>query len=248
MYGGGMYDVETGSVSSSSYQLLGISGKKIRNEFVKKVYLILSLQLLLTTLIASPFVIYKDASQIWLTENSWMVYLSLGIAFMTMLVFACMPNLMRQYPINYFLLFLFTCAEGLMVGIVSSMYTTESVLMAIGTVTIITFGLTILAITTDLDFTRMWPYLFAITMVMIVAGFILMFSPSHMGSMVYAALGALLFSAYLIFDTQMIVGGKRDRAMEFSVDDYVPAAISLYVDIIQLFIYMLQLFGEKDRR
>ena len=135
-----------------------------------------------------------------------------------------------------------------MVGIVSSMYTTESVLMAIGTVTIITFGLTILAITTDLDFTRMWPYLFAITMVMIVAGFILMFSPSHMGSMVYAALGALLFSAYLIFDTQMIVGGKRDRAMEFSVDDYVPAAISLYVDIIQLFIYMLQLFGEKDRR
>ena len=81
---------------------------------------------------------------------------------------------------------------------------------------------------------------------MIVAGFVLMFFPSHIGQMIYAAIGALLFSVYLIFDTQMIIGGKRDY--ELSVDDYVPAAISLYIDIVQLFIYILQLFGEQERR
>jgi FtsH-binding integral membrane protein len=83
---------------------------------------------------------------------------------------------------------------------------------------------------------------------MIISGFILIFFPSYLGTIIYSGIGALLFSAYLIFDTQMIIGGKRDRYMEFSVDDYVPAAISLYIDIVQLFIYMLQIFGDRDRR
>ena len=240
-------DIESGSFASSSqYQLMGISTRRVRNEFVKKVYSILSIQLLLTTLIASPFVLNKQAAQIWTYNNQWVVWLSLAISFTIMLTFACCPFLMRQFPTNYFLLFLFTVAEGVCVGIISSVYTTDSVLMALGTVTVVFFGLTLFALTTDLDFTKTWPYLFAITMVMIVAGFVLMFFPSHIGHMIYAGIGALLFSVYLIFDTQMIIGGKRDY--EFSIDDYVPAAIALYIDIVQLFIYFLQLFGEQDRR
>ena len=225
---------------------MGISTRRVRNDFVKKVYSILSIQLLITTLIASPFVIYKQAAQVWTYQNQWIVWLSLAISFLVMVTFACCPFLMRQFPTNYFLLFLFTASEGLCIGIISSIYTTNSVLMALGTVTVVFVGLTIFALTTDLDFTKSWPYLFAITMVMIVAGFVLMFFPSHIGQMIYAAIGAVLFSVYLIFDTQMIIGGKRDY--EFSVDDYVPAAISLYIDIVQLFIYILQLFGEQERR
>ena len=239
-------DIESGSFASSSYQLMGISTRRLRNDFVKKVYSILSVQLLLTTLIAAPFVLDKDAARIWTYQNPWVVYLSLAITFTVMMTFACCPFLMRQFPTNYILLLLFTGAEGVCVGIISSVYTTDSVLMALGTVTVVFFGLTIFALTTDLDFTKSWPYLFAITIVMIIAGFVLMFFPSHLGHMIYAGIGAILFSVYLIFDTQMIIGGKRDY--EFSIDDYVPAAIALYIDIVQLFIYFLQLFGERDRR
>jgi len=225
---------------------MGISTRRVRNDFVKKVYSILSVQLLLTTLIASPFVLNKEAAQIWTYQNQWIIWFSLLISFAVMITFACCPSLMRQSPINYVLLFLFTIAEGVCVGIISSVYTTDSVLMALGTVTVVFFGLTVFALTTDLDFTKSWPYLFAITMVMIVAGLVLMFFPSHIGHMIYAGIGALLFSVYLIFDTQMIIGGKREY--EFSIDDYVPAAIALYIDIVQLFIYFLQLFGEQERR
>ncbi|CAK0798661.1 unnamed protein product [Prorocentrum cordatum] len=51
------------------------------------------------------------------------------------------------------------------------------------------------------------------------------------------------FSAYIVFDTQMIVGGTHKY--QFSVDDYAMAAIMLYIDIIQLFVHLLRIFGNR---
>ena len=238
-------DVESGYYSPMDAPTMGgISSMSVRNGFIRKVYSLLSIQLLVTTLIAAPFVLMDEAAvQPFIYNNAWMMWLSLAVSFMIMMTFACFPQLMRQVPINYILLALFTVAEGICVGVISSMYTTASVIMAFGIVTVVTVVLTIFAITTDLDFTKMWPYLLAMSVVMIIAGLVLVFVPSYIGTMVYAAMGALLFSVYLVFDTQMIIGGKSD--MQFTVDDYVPAAISLYIDIVQLFIYFLTLFGER---
>jgi FtsH-binding integral membrane protein len=38
------------------------------------------------------------------------------------------------------------------------------------------------------------------------------------------------------------MGGKR---YEVDIDDYIIGAVILYTDIITIFIYLLQLFGEK---
>ena len=61
--------------------------------------------------------------------------------------------------------------------------------------------------------------------------------------LVYAWAGALLFSFFIVYDTQLIVGGKHSH--EFSIDDYAFAAISLYLDIVQLFLYLLRIFGQR---
>jgi protein lifeguard len=50
---------------------------------------------------------------------------------------------------------------------------------------------------------------------------------------VYAALGAFLFSAYLVYDIQLVMGGKR---VEISTDEYIIAALMIYLDIINLFL------------
>ena len=55
--------------------------------------------------------------------------------------------------------------------------------------------------------------------------------------------GVFVFGIYLIVDTQMIVGGKH---VELSVDEYVLAAMLLYVDIVQIFLYILRLLGNRD--
>jgi FtsH-binding integral membrane protein len=63
---------------------------------------------------------------------------------------------------------------------------------------------------------------------------------------VYCCLGLLLYSLFLIIDTQMIVGGKSMNGYECDLDDYVTGAMMLYLDIIMIFVYLLKLLGSKD--
>jgi FtsH-binding integral membrane protein len=57
---------------------------------------------------------------------------------------------------------------------------------------------------------------------------------------IYAALGALFFMVYLAIDIQMIMGGKK---YEISAEDYIFAAIQVFLDIINIFLLILSLIG-----
>ena len=47
---------------------------------------------------------------------------------------------------------------------------------------------------------------------------------------------------YLVVDTQQMVGGKN-RKYSISPEEYIFAALNLYLDIITLFLLLLQLIG-----
>merc|ERR1712217_573401 len=155
-------------------------------------------------------------------------------------------------PKNYIILALFTVAESVLVGIICTQYTQESVIICLA----ITFGilvsLTIFTCQTTIDFSGFWPYLmcaggalFFMGMIMWICSLCGLHGPAfHAIRMVYAAFGALIFSGYIVFDTQMIIGGEHAK-FTFSIDDYAMAAISLYLDIIQVFLFLLQLFGDR---
>ena len=57
----------------------------------------------------------------------------------------------------------------------------------------------------------------------------------------YAAVGALIFMVYIVYDTQLMMGGKH----KYSIDpeEYIFAALNLYLDIINLFMYILAIVG-----
>jgi protein lifeguard len=57
--------------------------------------------------------------------------------------------------------------------------------------------------------------------------------------MIYGGLGALVFSGYIIYDTDNII--KRH-----TYDEYIWAAVSLYLDIINLFLNLLSLLRAAD--
>lgn len=217
----------------------------LRRGFVRKVYGILSAQLALTAAIAGPLV-FSRAAQLWLMANLWVVGLAAATTLITMLVMVCIPSTARSYPGNYIMLFLFTASEGLLVGVTASAYTVPSVIMALVMTVLIVAGLTVYACTTKDDFTGAGPYLFAFLWGMIVFGIILIFFPSPFAQKLYAGMGAILFCMYIVYDTQLIMGGKNHR-YKFGLDDYVFAALNIYLDIIQLFLYLLKLFGERRR-
>lgn len=59
----------------------------------------------------------------------------------------------------------------------------------------------------------------------------------------YSLLGAGLFSFYLAYHTKLIVSGKHTK-YQMNERDYVFGAMSLYNDIINMFIYILRLLSE----
>jgi len=102
-------------------------------------------------------------------------------------------------------------------------------------------GLTMFAMNTKKDFTMMGKMLFIALIVMIVAGVINIFLGSPILQLMLAGAGALLFSFFILYDTQNIIKGAYDSP--------VSAAASLYLDFLNLFVSLLQIlgiFGGKD--
>jgi len=59
----------------------------------------------------------------------------------------------------------------------------------------------------------------------------------------YSAAGAALFGMYLVMDTQLMLGGKHKYSL--SPEDYVFAALNLYLDIVNLFLYILSMLNNN---
>lgn len=246
--------METTPLSASS-PLNKLTETSIRHGFVQKVYGILLCQLAATIAIGSQVMRLGEA---WVLKNPnlLMVVLfgSFAISMGAMCALYCNPPLMRRTPHNYILLALFTLGKAVMIGFISIQYTQESVLVAMGITALVVFALTLFACQTSYDFAGMAPYVFACVMVLFGLGLVLSIA-SMLGAggsqafstlrLVYAAGGALLFSFYIVYDTQQIAGGKTEY--QYGIDDYVMATISLYMDITQLFVFLLQLFGDRRR-
>ena len=78
---------------------------------------------------------------------------------------------------------------------------------------------------------------------MLVFGIALIFWNNEKAHLIYACLSALLFSWYLIFDTQLVLGKGR---YSYSLDDAYLAAIQLYIDIIEIFLQLLRIISFVD--
>jgi protein lifeguard len=118
------------------------------------------------------------------------------------------------------------------------------VLMAAGITAAITVGLTLYALQTKYDFTTAGGILMGALIGLLVVGFVRLFFPRVPGlELAIAGFGALLFSAYIVFDVQMMMDGKH---VQLSPDDYIMASLQLYLDIVNFFLYILSMLSNKD--
>ncbi len=113
-------------------------------------------------------------------------------------------------------------------------------MMAGGLTAAITVGLTIYAFCTKTDFTTCGGILVVCLVALIVGGIISIFIRNKWLNLILSIAGVILFGIFLVYDTQLVVG-KNNRM--YSIDDYVMAAINLYIDIIQIFLHILAILG-----
>ncbi|XP_076453208.1 protein lifeguard 1-like [Babylonia areolata] len=237
MYGS---DPEMGPSEEGFFNTDSFNEKSVRLGFIRKVYGILFVQILITALMIALF-LYVEPIQDYSQQNPWLFIVGMVVTFVILIILACCPNVRRSYPSNLILLAVFTIFEGFLLGAVSSHYEKDEVLMAVGITAVVSLALTIFAFQTKWDFTMFGGLLFVFIIVLICLGFLCLIIQNRYLSLVYASLGALLFSAYLVFDTQLMLGGKHKYSL--SPEEYIFAALNLYLDIINLFLYILSIIG-----
>lgn len=217
------------------------SSKEIRLGFIRKVYSILSVQLLISTVFILIFTYHSD-TKMWAQHGGvWLMVVGVGVMFASLCTLSCCSSVRRGFPQNFICLGIFTLSESVILGFVSAFSKSDAVWMAIAITAVVVISLTIFAFQTKIDFTVFHGVAFVALIILSIFGLVISFTGIPILRMVYACLGALLFSFYLIIDTQMIVGGNHKS--QVSPEEYIFGVIVLYTDIINIFMYILQILN-----
>ncbi|KAK7092843.1 hypothetical protein V1264_008528 [Littorina saxatilis] len=221
--------------------------KAIRRAFIRKVYLILTAQLSVTFGFIAMFIFVEPIKHWVRTDGMWLYTMAYFTFLGTYIALVCCPSVRTNFPGNFICLLVFTLALSFLVGTISSFHDTNIVLLAAGITAAVCLSITIFAIQTKIDFTMYSGCLFVLMMVLILFGFacsitFYIWGYNRIMDSVYAGFGALVFSLFLVYDTQKIVG---ERKHQLSPEEYISGALHLYVDVIMIFLMLLSLMGKN---
>jgi FtsH-binding integral membrane protein len=207
----------------------------VRLAFIRKVYIVLSIQLAVTTafLFAGAFV---PAYKAFLIQNHWLSLVS-TIASLGLLI----PlNLLKDsYPTNIVLLGAWTICLSLMVSLATVVVPPAITLQAFVLTFGVVFGLTMYTFKSQRDFSFLEGGLFSGLWILLLVGLLRIFFPfGPLVHLLYAGAGALLFAGFLLYDTSNLI-------RKYSVDDWIPAVITIYLDILNLFLHILQALSQR---
>lgn len=208
-----------------------------RHLFIRKVYLILIAQLFVTFGTCATMTLHKATRDFVLGEGQPLYIISIVLTFP---IICALSAYKRSYPTNMILLSMFTLSCAYMIGVVTAMYAQagaeDLVLEAVFVTAVVFIVLTIYTLQSKRDFSFLNAGLGAGLWLMILWGFFAIIFGLRTG-WVYAVGGSVLFSGFIIYDTYML-------AERYDPEDYVIAAVELYLDIINLFLYILNLLRE----
>ncbi|KAI9179641.1 hypothetical protein H9P43_004969 [Blastocladiella emersonii ATCC 22665] len=211
----------------------------IRNAFIAKVYAILSLQLLVTAS-ASLVMALVPSVRAYVQSSPGILIAAIVLSFVTLF------GLMWQrhaVPYNFMWLGAFTVCEAWLVGAVVTTYSADVVLQAL-LLTCGLFGvLTVaagVAARRGTDLSRLGTVLTVMLAILVLVGLIGLFLPFASAlHTFYCIAGAIIFCGLILFDTWRIM-------TQLSPDEYVAAALDLYLDLLNLFLYLLELLGQRN--
>jgi FtsH-binding integral membrane protein len=213
--------------------------KRNTMNFIKKVYSILTVQLLIVVSACLLTMFDKSVSR-FQRKNKEIFYVAMVLSILLLLLITCVDIARRKVPINYILLFIFTVCEAYMVSYACAVSKPKIVLMAASMTCGMVLCLTLYACITDTDYTQYGAILFGFAIVLMIMSIFLLFTKNKTLYVILCALGVFLFSIYIIYDTQLIL---RKGAYSLGLDDYIVAPMFLFVDIVGLFMNLLGLMN-----
>ncbi|KAK2197583.1 Bax inhibitor 1-related [Babesia duncani] len=235
----GYYDPEK-TMTGDHYMLSETTPVYIRNDFVKKVLGIVSIQLMVT--FGYMLAVYNIPALFNFYMKHWYINIIFGVIyFICCILIYCARNFIRKPYVGGIMLCIITTCITNMLAPTMAYYSSLELLLGAGITAGLVAAIALFACQTKIDVTSFYSYLLIATLVIIPVGISTMIWHNKTLTIIYSGAGALLVSFFLIFDIQLLLG---DRTHEFTVDDYIEASISIYLDIISLFTHIMRLIGE----
>lgn len=180
---------------------------------------------------------FSENYRTWIQSNFWLMMVSVFGALGFMLVTYWKR---KSYPANLLFLGAFTLLEAYAVSVVTSFYEARIVVQALVLTLGLFVALTLFACQTKYDFTNWMPYLFGALWFLILFGFMAAFFPMNSKvELVYGGIAALVFSGYILVDTQLVM-------RHYHVEEEIAASISLYLDVLNLFLAILRILNNQN--
>ncbi len=201
-----------------------------RMAFLRKVYGLLSLSVFMAA--AASWMTLNNETFLQTVAANYIIFIILQFA---VIFFAFWAR--KKENLGIIALFSFTILTGITTAPVLLMYTGATITNA-AFLTGITFaGLSFYTIRSKKDFSFMGGMLTTGLIILIVGGLLNAFLFKSTGfSFLYSAAGVFLFSGFIIYDTFNILN-------RYPTDEYISATLSLYLDILNLFLMLLHLLG-----
>lgn len=209
-----------------------------RRAFLKKVYMNLVWSILVLSM-GMYYIITSRARLIGVARHPILMII-LFIA-----VFFWAQSVRLKEGINFIALLVFAFVNGIFLAPTIAFYLAgpgggQVVFQAFGTTVFVFAGLTIYTMVSKKDFSFLGSFLFSGLIALIGAEFLSAIFGWGSASMPLAFVGAVIFSGLILFDTSRIM-------KTVSTKDYIGATLSLYLDFINLFLFLLQIFGGRRR-
>ncbi|KAI6693295.1 hypothetical protein NL676_021005 [Syzygium grande] len=234
-------DVESGRDAAALCTNM-LESPQLRWAFIRKVYAIILAQLLLTAGVASAIFLTKPMRHfVAKTKLGFAIYI---VVLVLPLILICpLRENHKRHPLNFVLLGLFTVTMAFGLGFSCAFMKEKIILEAAILTSVVIVALTLYtfwAVKRGRDFSFLGPFLFASLLVILVFALVQIFFPlGKLPLMIFGCLVSIIFAGFIVYDTNNLI--KR-----FSYDEYIWAAVSLYLDIINLFLGLLYAFGAGE--
>uniref|UniRef100_A0A3B4UER1 Transmembrane BAX inhibitor motif containing 1 n=1 Tax=Seriola dumerili TaxID=41447 RepID=A0A3B4UER1_SERDU len=183
--------------------------------------------------------------RIFIIHHQQSCHLSLHsvVYFLVYCILICCKGPRRRFPWNLVII-LFYVFVLIMKSVFYSYYETKAVFLAMGITAVVCIAVTIFCFQTKVDFTSCGGLLCIAAVLLMIIGIVtaivLSFQYVPWLHMLYAAIGAIVYTLFLVYNTQLLIG---NRELAISPEEYIYGALSLYVDIVHIFLFILQISG-----
>ncbi len=208
--------------------------------FLNKVYLWMAACLMLTAGVAW----YSANNQellMWTFNNMWLLIIGmLGIV----LVMSFARNMLTAGALSVLLL-TFAGVQGLFFGPILIAYTQESLALTFACTSGMFAAMGIYGAVTKTNLGTLGRTLFMLLIGLIIAGVANMFWGNSTFELVCSGVGVIVFALFTAYDTQRLLAIGMNADAETRGKEAVLGALSLYLDFINLFLYLLRFLGSS---